>query len=471
MRIVASNKGHFTVFREAWKAENERRRTETVKKRELEFLPAALEILEKPPSPLGRIIVWAICAFVVIALLWAFFGRIDIVASAPGRVLPRDRVKVVQASEIGVVREIYVREGQRVEEGQPLIDLESTDAGAEEAQAAEQLLNARIEAARGEAVLRFLEGEEATFEWPEAFGPLATTQRLRQQGLIAAQIAEFRARRSALIEQRAEKLAEIEVARLELAKVGELLPLAAERESSSRTLMAEQIVSRSDYLEAQGELISLQNDRGIFAERQNLARAAVRSIESQLQQIEEEFRRDILAGIAEAEAEGRLAAQELDKRAVRRGLRSLTAPVDGVIQQLVANTEGGVVQPAEQIMVIVPGSGELIVEANVLNKDIGFVAAGDPVEVKLEAFPFTKFGVVDGVVETISRDAIQDEDLGLVFLARIKLDAQEITIGERPVALTPGMSVTAEIKTGQRRVIEYVLAPLLRYRDEALRER
>ncbi len=150
---------------------------------------------------------------------------------------------------------------------------------------------------------------------------------------------------------------------------------------------------------------------------------------------------------------------------------ALRSPVDGVVQQLSVHTVGGVVTPAETLMHVVPRTGPLEVRCRVLNKDIGFIRAGQVAEVKVEAFPFTKYGIIDGLVLHISKDAIPDEKLGLVYDARIVMAATQIFADSRMINLSPGMTVTAEIKTGKRKIIEYLLSPLMRYQDEALRER
>lgn len=180
-----------------------------------------------------------------------------------------------------------------------------------------------------------------------------------------------------------------------------------------------------------------------------------------------------------------LARQEVTKSQRRRAFQQLRAPVSSTVQQLAISTVGGVVQPAQALMVIVPDDAQVVVEANVLNKDIGFVRVGQPVRVKLEAFNFTDYGIVPGVVETISRDAIdmsqggqaRDENnrpvqpQGLVYAARIRLNQRTIRVGGRQQLIGPGLAAQAEIKTGERRIIQYLLSPIAQPLDEAGRER
>ncbi|MBU6952826.1 HlyD family type I secretion periplasmic adaptor subunit [Hahella sp. HN01] len=173
----------------------------------------------------------------------------------------------------------------------------------------------------------------------------------------------------------------------------------------------------------------------------------------------------------EADTRAALLQEERIKAEQRSRQTRLTAPIDGTVQQLAVHTVGGVVTPAQELMLVVPEHSEMEVEALVLNKDIGFVQEGQSAEVKVDTFNFTKYGIIDAELVDLSDDAIQDENLGLVYKARLKLKQDGLTVENQYVRLSPGMSVTSEIKTGQRRLIEYFLSPLLRYKQESLGER
>ena len=162
---------------------------------------------------------------------------------------------------------------------------------------------------------------------------------------------------------------------------------------------------------------------------------------------------------------------EVTKTRQREKLMQLRAPVDGTVQQLAIHTIGGVVTPAQALLAVVPSEESLEVEATVLNKDIGFVRPGQRATVKVESFPYTRYGYLEGTVESVSHDAAQDEKMGLVFPARVKLSNASLVIDGVSVMLTPGMSLSVEIKTGKRRVVDYLLSPLRQHGSEALRER
>lgn len=445
--------------------ERERRKTKKEYK-EAEFLPAALEILEKPPSPLGRAVLWTIMLFFVIAVFWAFLGRVDVVASASGKTLPRERVKVVQAPDNGIVRAIYVTDGQRVKAGDLLIDLDPTNAAADRVQAREQLSITEIALARGDTLLSFLNGGQAVFDATHFDATIAG----RQQALIDAQVNEYTAQLEALNKQSEERAADIAVTRSRINKLHQTLPLVREQVSIREKLLEQNYMARLTVLEVKERQVAMEQDLQTMQEQLAKTRAAYDAVNRQVDKLREEFKKNVLAELAEAEARARLAREELNKADLHHALQSLKSPVDGVVQQLAVHTIGAVVKPADPLLVVVPGAGELVVQAMVLNKDIGSVREGDKVEIKLKAFPFTRYGVIDGVLEDISNDAIQDEFFGLVYQARIKLERQTIRVRGRDISLSPGMAATAEIKTGKRRLIEFLLSPLLRYRDEAFRE-
>ena len=432
------------------------------------FLPAALEVLETPPNPLGRIILWVILAFMVTALAWAALGRIDVVASASGKVVPRGRVKVIQAADAGVVRAIHVTEGMEVKAGQALLVLDPTITKADVEQARQALMSAEIDVARARALVAFAGGRPARFAPPAGADP--DTVRT-QRAFIAAKTAELSATLAGLAQDRAQREGDLAMVESEGDKLTEQLPLAREQLEGLETLEGKGYAPRLRVSEVRQRVIGIRQDLAIRKAEAAKSRAAIAAVGQQMARARGEFAREALDALTEAEANRRLRAEELTKARDKAALTVLTAPEDGVVQQIQVTTLGGVVKPADPLMIIVPRGAELIVEVMVLNRDAGFVHEGQTVEVKLEAYPFTRYGVVRGQVEKISRDAIENEELGLIFPARVKLSQPWIVIGGRRTMLSAGLSATAEIKTGERRVIEYLLSPLARRVKEAGRER
>jgi membrane fusion protein, hemolysin D len=458
---------HFAVLRESLRLE--RQRSASARRlQETDFLPGALEVLETPPNPLGRAILWALLAFLMIAIAWTTFGEIDVVASAQGKVIPRGRVKIVQAADAGVVRAINVVDGSGVRAGEPLIVLDPTASEADVAQARESLSVAAVDRARAQALVRAATGQPVRFEAPSG---MPHTELGVQESLVAARVAEHRTAVAALHEERDQRGAELSMVAAEVQKIEQQLPLAETQLESLEALEGPGVVPRLKVAEVKERVIGLRGDLLIRREELNKTRGALGAVTNQIGKLESEFRAQALDALSEAEANHRLRAEELKKAEDKAALTVLTSPIDGTVAQLAVHTLGAVVKPADPLLVIVPRGEELIVEAMVLNKDIGFVHEGQRVEVKLEAFPFTRYGIVAGEVERISRDSVDDEKLGLVFPCLVTLSRSYIEIGAQRVALAPGFAATAEIKTGQRRIIEYLLSPLSRRLQEAGRER
>lgn len=486
---------HGQVFREAWQRQNEADQA-FKEKDEHEFLPAALEIMEKPPSPGMRALLLLTCALFVLALLWATIGKIDVVATAAGKTVPVGNVKVVQPLEMGSVRAIHVQNGQFVRKGDLLIELDPTLSDADEAQSSQSLLSAQLLQARNDALLAHLQGRAARFVPPQGTTPeVASTE----QAYVDSAVAQFEAQSASLAQQRAENRAQLSASEAEIAKLREALPYIDQQMSARAELAEKGFYSKLKLLEY--EQMRTEQLRNIEVQEANAerARASIARLDAEIRALRANFGKAAVTEFADASRQASLAGEEVRKAQRRRAFQELRAPTDGVVQQLAITTIGGVVQPAQALMVIVPCerdltsgndscSGAVAVEAFVQNKDIGFVSPGQRVAVKLEAFNFTDYGLIEGTVATISRDAIdqsqqpagsaRDENgrpiqPGLVYAARIELDCRESARTSPSLCqqVQPGMSVQAEIKTGQRRIIQYFLSPISQALDEAGRER
>jgi hemolysin D len=458
---------HYSVLKEslaaAWESEKLKRANDNTA-----FLPAALEVLETPPNPLGRTILWAIMGFLTLALAWASFGQIDVVAVAQGRVLPEGNIKTVQAPDQGVVRAIHVRDGQRVNAGDALIELDPTMSAAEVEQAREALQVAEIDRARAQALLDFANGAETFRAWPQGLDPAI---RQTQEAIVTARIAEHRAQRGQAAQDRAQRSADRAMVAADIARIEQQLPLAEQQLQAFQHLQSRGFAPRLRVAEVEERAIGMRQDLIIRRAELGRARAAEGAASQTLASIDAQFRREALDAFNEADAAARLRAEELTIAEERNRRTVLTAPASGVVQQLQVHTVGAVLRPADPLLVIVPDGSTLVVDAMVLNRDAGFVREGQEVRVKLEAFPFTRYGVVQGRLTFLSRDAVQDENLGLVFPARVELQQFSINVNGRATPLTAGLAATAEIRTGRRRIIEFLLSPLQRRVEEAGRER
>lgn len=444
---------------------------------ELEFLPAALEVIETPPSPAGRAILWTIIAFFLIALLWACVGKVDIVAVAQGKIVPSGRVKVVQPLEAGVVKAIHVEEGQRVDAGQLLLELDSTLSEADRKRLQNERLTAEFDKARLKALINAV--EQQTQKKLEIQPYLNThilqysnteTVELSQQRL-AQQHNQYLAEAASLHQNVLEQQAELRATDEHIEQLNGTIPLITERAEAIKAMLDSGVVSRADWLKIEEERIRQVKERDIRKSDRQRSLAAIENAKQQQQALSAKYRSDWLGQLTDAESRIEAAEQELVKTEQRNALQKLVAPVSGKVQQLAVHTVGGVVTPAQPLMLIVPDDEAIEVEAWVQNKDIGFVEAGQPVEIKVETFPFTKYGVIDGQIKTLSTDAVTDEEKGLHYVAQVSMAKSTIQADSKFVNLTPGMAVTVEVKTGKRRVIDYLLSPLLRYKEESIGER
>ena len=444
---------------------------------EIEFLPAALEIQEKPPSPAGRAIAIAIMLFFGLAAVWAYFGEIDIVATAQGKIIPSGRVKIIQPFEIGVVRKIYVEEGQSVNAGDPLIELDATQTRADLGQLEQELIAAKLDAARYRQLAKITDPtkpqtSQLTIKLePELTESVSDNTQQLQQHLLNSQWRENQAKRAAIDNTITSRKADLAATQDQIKKFQGTLPLITRRTNALKQLVDKQLGPEQNWLELEEQRVAQQHELNSLHNKAKQIRASIGEARQQHEALAAEFRSGILTQLAETQRKIEQLKQQRIKATQRTRLQTLTSPVTGVIQQLAIHTLGGVVTPAQELMKIVPQGQSLEVEAWILNKDIGFVDSGQSTEIKIETFPFTKYGTIDAEIIDVSDDAVADEERGLVYAGRVRMAKSTIQVGNKTVNLTPGMAVTAEVKTGKRRLIEYVLSPLLRYKDESLGER
>ncbi|MFC5373616.1 HlyD family type I secretion periplasmic adaptor subunit [Brevundimonas faecalis] len=460
---------HWSALREAWKAENQRRRAGVKEWRDKDFLPAALEIAETPPSPVGRAVLWTIIAAALTALLWTIFSFVDVVAVGEGRLVPTGRLRSVEAAEAGVIRAIQVREGQPVRAGQVVIELDPTFAAADADTARSELATARLIQARADAILTWLSTGRMVFVAPEGAAPAGVeAERL----LVEARIREHQANLAALTARRSGARSAALTSAENVARYEETLPLARQQLTARQDLERQGLAPRLRVLEQEERYIALSRELSAERHRQSEAQAQVAMIDREQAQAREAFRGEAAREKAEAEAVVATRTEGLTKADQRQSLQRLTAPVAGVVNEVSVTTLGEVAEAGQSLITIVPDGEDLIVEALILNRDVGFVRPGMRTVVKLEAYPFTRYGSLEGVVEHVSPDATVDEVRGLVFPARVRLTKTSLRmgVGEKAV-LQPGMAATVEIVTGRRRVIEYLLSPIAKAVGTAGRER
>jgi hemolysin D len=456
---------HWTVWKAAWQAESSQSASGAVLcGRATEFLPAVLEIQQAPPSPIGRAVLWTILAAFTAGMLWTTFGWIDIVATAQGKIIPSGYSKIIQPYETGVIASIHVQDGQTVKQGDVLIELDSTLNRADRDRAFNEYRAAKVEAARLQALIK----GQSTFEAPPNAERAAV---LLQQQLLRDQFAQYQAKMAAaqhLIDQRQ---ASVEQTKENILRLEATVPMETERAEAYKKLLEHEAVTKMDFLQAEGQRIDKAQELAGQKKKLQQDQAALAEAEKHYRAMASEFQQSKQVELSALETKATSLAQEVTKAGQRADLQRLVAPINGVVQQLAVHTVGGVVTPAQQLLMVVSQDHPVEVEAQVKNKDVGFVKEGQPVEIKVETFQFTLYGTIPGSVLTVSDDAVPIEKAGLVYPTKVSMDRSTIQVEGKQVNLSPGMAVTVEIKTGQRRIIEYLLSPLLKSMKESLRER
>ena len=431
-----------------------------------QFSSAAIALEQRPPAPVLRMVSLGLCVMLLAALVFAYFAQMDIVVSAQGKVIPSGKSKVVQPLEAGVLRAISVRDGQTVKAGQVLVELDATNSGADRDRARRELWESEADALRAAAQM----AGHATFAAPTEMPPEIA---LNQAAMLQSRLAEQQAKLAALDADLAKRRADSDAIASNIAQLKNSLPLIRQKHQMREDLARTGYVAQTGVIETQLDLINAQRELSVQGNRLQESQASYNAALQQRVLALAEFRARSSAELVDAVKKRDAARQELLKAAQRRDLQTLRAPIDGVVQQLAVNTVGGVVTAAQPLLTIVPEHQPLELEAQVLNRDIGHVRVGQRVINKVETYDFTRFGYIEGEVLWVGTDAVLDQKLGLVYPVRIKLASTQTPniVNGRVGTVTAGMNITADIRTDSRRLIEYFISPMLRYKEESLRER
>ncbi|MFS8110943.1 HlyD family type I secretion periplasmic adaptor subunit [Rhizobium jaguaris] len=472
---------------------------------ENEFLPAALEILETPASPIRTAFIWFFAVVVCITLIWSYLGTFDIVSTAQGKLQPTGRVKVIQSLEVGKTRSIPVVNGSKVKAGNVVVELDDTELKSDEEALTVNLHALRAEIARRHMALALVKNWLAGDFWisdrtvpatPLSF-PADTPEniRAREQMIFTADLAQLDANLDNLAAQRSQQRATMERLSAKIDAHERLIATLAERVAMRSTLVDQAAGSKSGVIDAleiqQKEETDLAEEVGQLAE----AKAALAVATSEGEKALHAF----IADNAEKLGDAAKQADELEKQLVkaqsRRESMTIASPIDGIVTASAITTIGQVVNPGSELMRIVPDNTALEIEAFLPNSDIGFVSAGQEAVIKVEAFPFTRYGVVRGHVTSVATDAVPEPDAqqmegqpakqlqslipignvervqNLVFPVTVRPDTDAINVDGALQPLSPGMAATVEIKTGKRRILEYLFSPLAEVASEAMQER
>lgn len=424
-------------------------------------------LLTEHPLPSWRIAAWPIVALLAGLLIWAHLATIDQVSVATGEVVPQGKVKVIQHLEGGIIERIFVAEGARVGAGEPLLRLDLATAGVNRKELLARLDNALLRRAR----VRALSEGTALAVPADAAGRQPDVAEAERQA-YAARKRELESSAGALREQVRQR--ELEVQELEAKRKAAAtnLGLARERLKLSESLLQDGLTARMEHLRLQSETETLEGELQALGPALPRARAAVAEAGQRLREAEDRFRREARDELGETE-QTISRVQELLAQATEQGARAeIRSPIDGVVKKLRTNTIGGVVTPGEAIMEIVPSADKLVVEARLNPTDRGYVDAGQPAMVKISTYDFVRYGGLHGTVTQVAPDASTDAKTGAVYFEVI-VETDKSWLGSKPGSLpiTPGMQATVDIRTGSRTVMDYLLKPVLKLRDEAFRER
>ncbi len=432
---------------------------------ETEFLPSILEVTEQPASPVGRAVLWTLVALLIVGGIWVCVGEVDEVAVANGKVIPVGNVKIVQSQNKGAIKELDVKEGDYVEEGQTLLVLDTTKTQAD------------VDQLKKQAAYYGMTVDRLQAEMQDApFTPPADPEGLLERKDIEAQVTLYESRRAKLAADQEKNLAAVQQAaagvegsQAQLAKYRALQQVAEEKEARLQELMEEDAISYFQLLEARATRVEYQRnaeatEKSILEQQGKLAEAR-----DLLATTDSTYRQDTMSQLVEAKAKYNATEEELKKAADTNQQSVIVAPISGRVNQLAVHTLGGVVSEGQALMMVVPDDATLEIEAYADNKDIGFIQQGQSAEVKVETFNFQKYGMVNATVDEISPDAgsnVQDKETYQKYRLTLGLENDDSGID-----LTPGMNVSAEIKIKKKKIIDFFLDPFRKYKDEALRER
>ena len=460
-----------------------------------EFLPAHLEILDTPPSPRGLIFIWVIFALLSSALLWSCFAHLDIYAVATGRIQPNGRSKVVQPFETSKVKEILVTNGAHVKAGMPLIELDATDPNADMSAKRQMLQIIDAQIARRRAAIMSIVAVAAKGKplYPVGIPPEVQN---RETAAMQADINQYFSARDSLQGRIDEKRAAEARITSSIAARERLHVVLQERATMKQTLAAESAGTRAAVLDAMQQVEQAAADLAYDQGQLEETKAAIVSLDKQLAQLKAETLAKQVQALTDSSEKRSSAETDVVKSTLRMERMTLTAPITGTVQQLAVTTVGQVVTAGQPLLVVVPSEGPMEIEALIPNKDIGFIVPGQEVVVKVDAFPFTRYGTIDGIVREVSRDAIDSKEAvasndatataqgksfnpvsgtpqteNLVYPVSIEMKQLSVRSNGKDVPLTPGMTTSVEIRTGSRRVISYLFAPIVETTSTAGHER
>jgi len=434
---------------------------------EYDFDPDILRLQHQAPSPLPRAILWSLLALLFSLLLWAIIGRLDIVAVANGKLVPQSSLKIVQPSEAGIIKEILVGEGDVVREGQVVARMDAVFSDADRRSVENELKLKELQLRRVDAELDGGPLLQLADDPDDLFEQVQEQYRAHRQAYADALGTERAVRDKAEQDLQGAKAIE--------RKLRQTLPMYRQQSEAFHKLDEKGYVSKLMASEKERELIEKEQDLRAQQHTVKSLKAAIAQADRQLSQITSTYMKELQNERVATEGEFRKLQQEAEKQVHRNELLELRAPQDGIVKDLSTHTPGTVVSPGTILMTVVPTNDPMEAEVWVTHLDAGFVEVGQHALVKLSAYPFQKYGMVEGEVSEISPDASDPEETKRMdqqgYKAVVRLKQNHLEVNGRHYGFTPGMQVSAEINLGDRSVLEYLLSPVQKTVLEAGHER
>lgn len=446
-----------SALKMAW-AERKQTPVADLKRSEATFLPSELEILHSPTHPLPRVLGYWIVSLSVLGLAWSIIGKVELVAVAEGKIVSAGHTKLIQPSAKGTVTSILAHEGESVKAGQTLVILDAVEQSADLRKINEQWQQAKLDQLRTAALLNMISGgSRLELEKDDRIERGAVQLALSS---AKAQLGEYQSKMASLLATKDQRIAAEAETNAAIDQAQKMLPIIRQREADYQELADKNYVPNHAAQDRHAQRIQMEGELSKLQQRKAENAAAIKEALNQLSAYRAEFAARLAAANEEAASKVAQLEQELQKARSVAEKQVLKSPVDGVVQQLAVHTVGGVVTEAQALMYIVPNDADVVVEAWVQNKDIGFVEPKQKASVKVATFEHMKYGVIPATVLSVSADAIMDEKRGLGYLARIKLNQSSMKIGNRTVNLGPGLEVTSEINIGTKSVFSYIVSPI-----------
>lgn len=409
-----------------------------------EFLPIIAEIENEPVNPLGRTMFWTLITLIVLTAIWLIFGKVDVVVSARGKIIPDGETKIIQPLETGVIKKILVKEGDFVRKGQTLIAIDPSTTQPQLSSLKANLEYTNLERKRLEAASK-----------GKTFNTDGTEDAQTQNELYQSSVSDLKNQLQA-------KTAEIKGLNEEVRNYQKQLSINSAKERRMNNVS--DIIARND-------IDKVKQENSDFHSKIQDLRQQIAQKQKEADYIRSNFKTLNFKDLADRDKKANELQANIKEIEFRKSQQNIVSPVDGYVNTLLVHTAGGVVTPAEKLVSVVPLNAPIVVKATVMNKDIGFIRTGMPVLIKIDTFDFQKYGMINGVVKKVSKDSIEDQKQGLIYDVYIKPLNHTLMVEGRETPISTGMSLTAEIKVNKRRIIEFFIYPMIKYWHQAIQIR